>query len=224
MKKIANRILVLFLITALILTFGILFTACGEENTEPTAATIATVAPTAAPTVAPTKAQPTVADEDEEDEDDDEDEEDEDQPEGYMNRADAIAEVRSQAGSGAEILSVYAGYSPDGYNAWVITVAPVTSSSDAVTVTYYVSEYFCYADTESSGVETGESYAGVDREDAKQTALDYMGAPYTYVDMYPGYTPEGDAAWVVILRCEAGAGDKLIDFYVGPNFAYTEDV
>ena len=64
----------------------------------------------------------------------------------YIDRADAVAAVKAQAGSGAEILDVQQGYTPDGIEAWVITVAPVSNSDENKTVTYYSGYQFCYAE------------------------------------------------------------------------------
>ena len=63
----------------------------------------------------------------------------------YLDKGEAIANVRQQAGSGAQIIDAYQGYTPEGYEAWVITVAPVSSSEDAENVTYYCNRFFCYA-------------------------------------------------------------------------------
>ena len=62
-----------------------------------------------------------------------------------ITEEEAIAMVRQQAGSRAQIISSYEGYTPDGIPAWVITVAPVSKSADSETVTYYAGYGFCYA-------------------------------------------------------------------------------
>ena len=64
----------------------------------------------------------------------------------YISKEDALAKVRLQAGSGAEIIDAYKGYTPDGTHAWVVTVSPITASEEAVTVTYYVGYMFCYSE------------------------------------------------------------------------------
>ena len=64
----------------------------------------------------------------------------------YISKEDALAKVKSQAGSGAEIIDAYKGYTPNGTQAWVVTVSPITASEEAVTVTYYVGDHFCYAE------------------------------------------------------------------------------
>lgn len=61
-----------------------------------------------------------------------------------VDRATAINNVKKQAGTGAEIISCYAGTSPEGLPAWIITVAPVTADVNAVAVTYYSGYQFCY--------------------------------------------------------------------------------
>ena len=61
-----------------------------------------------------------------------------------ISEADAIANVKQQAGSGAQIISSYPGTTPDGLPAWVITVAPVSNSADTPNVVYYSGYQFCY--------------------------------------------------------------------------------
>ena len=63
---------------------------------------------------------------------------------GYIDEATAIANVRSLVGSGAEIISSEKGYTPEGWAAWVIVVAPVTASDNPETVTFYSGYQFCY--------------------------------------------------------------------------------
>lgn len=69
---------------------------------------------------------------------------DSDDSDGYISEAQALANVREQAGSGAQIKSSQKGYSPDGAKAWVITVIPITKADGSSTVTYYTNEGFCY--------------------------------------------------------------------------------
>ena len=57
---------------------------------------------------------------------------------------EAVSLVKEREGSGAEILSVIQGTSPDGVSAWIITVMPISSSEDCQSVTYYAGEFFCY--------------------------------------------------------------------------------
>ena len=63
---------------------------------------------------------------------------------GYIDQATAIANVKQQVGSGAEIISSEKGYTPEGWAAWVIVVAPVTASDNPETVTFYSGYQFCY--------------------------------------------------------------------------------
>ena len=80
----------------------------------------------------------------ESDEDDFIDKSDEDK---YIDESEAIANVKKQAGSGAQIINSEKGYSPDGFPAWIIVVAPVTASDEPVTDTYYSGYQFCYKET-----------------------------------------------------------------------------
>ena len=52
--------------------------------------------------------------------------------------------VRQQAGTGSQIVSCYQGTSPDGLDAWVITVSVVTNTEEPKYVTYYAGYQFCY--------------------------------------------------------------------------------
>ena len=62
-----------------------------------------------------------------------------------VDEATAIANVREQVGSEAEIISCTKGTAPDtGINCYVIVVAPVTNGDDTKTVTYYSGYQFCY--------------------------------------------------------------------------------
>jgi len=63
---------------------------------------------------------------------------------GYINEQDAVANVKQLAGTGAQIVDYYKGYTPDGTPAWVVTVAPITNSEDPVYITYYSGYLFCY--------------------------------------------------------------------------------
>jgi hypothetical protein len=65
----------------------------------------------------------------------------------YIDESEAIANVKKQAGSGAQIINSEKGYSPDGFPAWIIVVAPVTASDEPVTDTYYSGYQFCYKET-----------------------------------------------------------------------------
>lgn len=62
-----------------------------------------------------------------------------------VDEATAIANVREQVGSGAQIISCTKGTAPDtGFACWKIVVAPVTNGNGPETVTYYSGYQFCY--------------------------------------------------------------------------------
>jgi hypothetical protein len=61
-----------------------------------------------------------------------------------VDRETAIANVREQVGSGAQILSCEKGVSPEGFNCWVIKVAPVTNGNGPDSMTYFSGYQFCY--------------------------------------------------------------------------------
>ncbi|MBQ3329804.1 MAG: hypothetical protein IJG87_01340 [Ruminococcus sp.] len=123
---------------------GILFTGCGEEkkNPEPTTATTAeTVNETTAAAEEQTDSAAQTSDGNGAQSGDHPATEGSD---GYIDEATAIANVRELVGSGAQIISSEKGYTPEGWTAWIIVVAPVTTSDGPETVTYYSGYQFCY--------------------------------------------------------------------------------
>ena len=144
---------------------------------------------------------------------------------GYISEADALAEVKRQAGSGAQVTNYYKGYSPEGYEAWVVTVEPVTNGNGADTVIYYVGSHFCYREdaANTDNDDEANTYAGVTVDYARETALSAMGDPYTFDSISKGFAPDGSEAWVVYLRYEVGSADKVIAYYVSDSFGYPED-
>lgn len=68
----------------------------------------------------------------------------EDADDGYIDRADAVAQVKVLSGSGANFVSAEKGYTNDGKKAWIVKVEPITSTPEYVIHTYYVGEDFCY--------------------------------------------------------------------------------
>ncbi len=108
----------------------------------------------------------------------------------YIDRADAVAAVKAQAGSGAQILDVQQGYTPDGIEAWVITVAPVSNSDENKTVTYYSGYQFCYSNESSIEVSKAESSASSSADDSN------------YID-------RADA--VAAVKAQAGSGAEILD-------------
>ena len=63
-----------------------------------------------------------------------------------IDRETAISNVKTQAGSGAEIISCTKGYAPDGISCWIVVVAPVTNGSTPEQIAYYSGYQFCYPD------------------------------------------------------------------------------
>lgn len=66
-----------------------------------------------------------------------------------VDRATAVSNVKELAGSGANIVSVTEGTSPEGFRCWVVVVEPVTTENGPKTVTYYSGYQFCYPDKNS---------------------------------------------------------------------------
>ena len=63
-----------------------------------------------------------------------------------IDRETAVSNVKELAGSGANIVSVTEGTSPEGFKCWVVVVEPVTTENGPDTVTYYSGYQFCYPD------------------------------------------------------------------------------
>ncbi|WP_294754945.1 hypothetical protein [uncultured Ruminococcus sp.] len=61
-----------------------------------------------------------------------------------VDRATAVSNVKQLAGSGANIVSVTEGTSPEGFKCWIVVVEPVTTENGPDTVTYYSGYQFCY--------------------------------------------------------------------------------
>ena len=220
-----KRTLILILTAILVIAVGLQLTGCGDDkkDTEPTQATIAaTVAATEQPTqaTAATQAQisqSTQADDDDEDNDDDD----------YPDEATAIANVRSLAGSGAEIISTEKGYSPDGIPAWIIVVAPVTNGNVPDTVTYYSGKEFCYAaeDEESEDETEADEDSGdyIDEPTAIANVRAQVGSGAEIISSEKGYTPDGIPAWIIVVApVTTSDGDETITYYSGEQFCYPD--
>ena len=149
----------------------------------------------------------------------------------YIDRADAVAAVKAQAGSGAQILDVQQGYTPDGIEAWVITVAPVSNSDENKTVTYYSGYQFCYSNESSIEVSKAESSASssaddsnyIDRADAVAAVKAQAGSGAEILDVQQGYTPDGIEAWVITVAPVSNSDEnKTVTYYSGYQFCYAE--
>ncbi len=149
----------------------------------------------------------------------------------YIDRADAVAAVKAQAGSGAQILDVQQGYTPDGIEAWVITVAPVSNSDENKTVTYYSGYQFCYSNESSIEVSKAESSASssaddsnyIDRADAVAAVKAQAGSGAEILDVQQGYTPDGIEAWVITVAPISNSDEnKTVTYYSGYQFCYAE--
>ena len=63
-----------------------------------------------------------------------------------IDRETAVSNVKELAGSGANIVSVTEGTSPEGFKCWIVVVEPVTTENGPETITYYSGYQFCYPD------------------------------------------------------------------------------
>ena len=147
---------------------------------------------------------------------------------GYIDESTAIANVRALAGTGAQILNYYKGYAPDGIEAWVVTVQPVTREGGAETVTYYSGYQFCYPETSSDG--SGSDDQGQEGDDGyidESTAIANVkalaGTGAQILGSYKGYAPDGTLAWVITVQpVTRDGGDETVTYYSGYQFCYHE--
>ena len=140
MKDTYKKMIAIILAVLVIAMTGILLTGCGEgqKDTEPTAATTAeTVNETTAAAEEQTDSAAQTSDGNGAQSGDNSSATE--GSDGYIDEATAIANVRSLVGSGAQ-----KGHPPEGWAAWIIVVAPVTTSDGPETVTYYLGYQFCY--------------------------------------------------------------------------------
>ena len=148
---------------------------------------------------------------------------------GYIDEATAIANVRSLVGSGAEIISSEKGYTSEGWAAWVIVVAPVTTSDGPETVTYYSGYQFCYPETSYRDNDTDtntdiDSDGYIDQATAIANVKQQVGSGAEIISSEKGYTPEGWAAWVIVVApVTASDNPETVTFYSGYQFCYRTD-
>ena len=226
MKHICKKTLAIVLAVLIISATGILLTGCGEEkkNAEPTASTTAETAKetTAAAEQQTDSAAQTSDGNGAQSGDNSSATEGSD---GYIDEATAIANVRSLVGSGAQIISSEKGYTPEGWAAWIIVVAPVTKSDGPETVTYYSGYQFCYPaaneDTESDS-DTDDGY--IDEATAIANVKWLEGSGAQIISSEKGHTPEGWAAWIIVVApVTTSDGSETVTYYSGYQFCYRAD-
>jgi len=145
-----------------------------------------------------------------------------------ISRSKAIAQVKQMAGSGAEIVSAYEGYTTDGLEAWVVSVMPITNDYSDDLVTYYVSLSFCYSDrvdriNSSSQDDDDNLYANITENSAIAEVRKQVGSGAEIVSSYEGYSPEGYEAWVVtVLPISKDDDSSTITYYVSSTFCYSD--
>lgn len=139
-----------------------------------------------------------------------------------ISKAEAISEVRQQAGSGAEIVNAYEGYTPEGIEAWVVTVIPVSKSDEYEQVTYYAGYLFCYAEKNESDSSSADNDGYISRETAIANVKQQAGSGAEILDAYKGYSPEGFEAWVITVAPVSADGDETVTYYAGYQFCYPE--
>ena len=139
---------------------------------------------------------------------------------GYIDQQTAVANVRQQAGTGAEILSCEKGYSPDGAPAWIIVVSPITASEEATTVTYYSGYLFCYAEDAASD---SDNDIDIDEQTAIANVRQQAGTGAQVISCEKGTSPDGAPCWVVVVAPVTASEEAVYDtYYSGYLFCYRD--
>ncbi len=140
---------------------------------------------------------------------------------GGLTSGEATQNVLQSAGEGSYLLGYYQGTTPDGNDAWIVTVQ-TPAGEEAV---YYSAYGFCYPayDEESDQVEEGHGindayYANVSEQQAGQIALNNMGDDNWMIIASSQGSYEGVDAWVITIEnLETGATRRA---YVSGNDCY----
>ena len=141
----------------------------------------------------------------------------------YIDQATAIANVKKLAGTGAEIVSYYKGFTPDGIHAWVVTVSGISATPEASYTTYYSGYQFCYP-ADSSAPEVSDGYgindvyfANTSEQAAGFTALNQVGENWiitgTYQSSYGGVD-----AWAIVMQNQESG--QVVTGYVNGSDCY----
>ena len=148
---------------------------------------------------------------------------------GGITREDAIANVKAQAGSGAQILSAEVGESPEGLTCWVVTVSPVTNSEEAKTVTYYSGYQFCYADSygdaQPDDSDNGDSngVGGISQQEAVANVRQQAGSGAQILSVEVGESPEGLPCYIVVVAPVSNSEEtETVTYYSGYMFCYAQ--
>ncbi|MBQ3284432.1 MAG: hypothetical protein IJH40_02210 [Ruminococcus sp.] len=135
-----------------------------------------------------------------------------------ITREEAIANVKQQAGSGAQIVSCVEGTSPEGFPCYVIVVSPITASEEAKNVTYYSGYQFCYA--EGAGADSGDG-VGIDEQTAIANVRQQAGTGAQIISCTEGTSPEGFPCYVIVVAPITASEEAVYDtYYSGYLFCY----
>ena len=146
----------------------------------------------------------------------------------YISRGKAIAKVKEQAGWDTVIISAFEGYTPDGIEAWIVSVAPQTDSYDDKFITYYVNDKLCYTDdvTDSdtdSDTDDSAVYADISENKAIAKVKAQAGSDVGVYSSFEGYSPDGNEAWVITVSSQSdGEEYNMVTYYVSSRFCYSE--
>ena len=214
-----SRIIALTLAVVIAVSALAMLSGCGKGDTA------ATTAPTAAPTAAATTAA-TDAEKNSVQNNNEQDNSTQAQQEATsgdpnsigVTREEAIANVKQQAGSGAQIVSCTEGTSPEGFPCYVIVVSPITASEEAKNVTYYSGYQFCYA--EGAGADSGDG-VGIDEQTAIANVKQQAGSGAQIISCTEGTSPEGFSCYVIVVAPITASEEVVYDtYYSGYQFCY----
>ena len=143
-----------------------------------------------------------------------------------VDEATAIANVREQVGSGAQIISCTKGTAPDtGFACWKIVVAPVTNGNGPETVTYYSGYQFCYTfeNDDARNAIASDGNIGIDEATAIANVRELVGSGAQIISSTKGTAPDtGFSCWVIVVApVTNGDGPETVTYYSGYQFCYT---
>lgn len=227
-----SRIIALTLAVVIAVSAFAMLSGCGKGDTAAT-----TAAPTVKPTVAATTAATAAAQDGAQNSSaqnssaqDNNAQAQQDATSGDSNeigisREEAIANVKKQEGSGAQIISCEEGTSPEGFRCYVIVVSPISASEEVKTVTYYSGYLFCYSEEEYDPDQASkydpDSEVGISETDAISSVRSQVGDAAEIVSIEQGTSSEGFSCYVIVVSVQSDNGEFVNEtYYAGYQFCY----
>ena len=216
-----KTIIAAFLAVSVVAATGAIMTGCGgnSNKTDATAATTV-AATTAAATTA--KAQTSESSQTQAETGSQSDKASESNNGIGISRDEAVANVKKQAGTAAQVISVEEGADPDGLPCYVVEVSVVTTDEEAKTVTYYSGYQFCYADNYRDA-DNGDSSGniGITEEEAVANVKKQAGTGAEIISVEEGVNPDGLPCYIVVVSPITKTEEATtVTYYSGYLFCY----